>query len=292
MNLKSSYSHKNRKPESGLLYIVGTPIGNLSDISHRALEILKDVSFILCEDTRQTQKLMNRYELTNSLKSFNKINSSKKIPKIINALLSGKSIALVSDAGMPSICDPGEDLIKEVRSLGLNIICIPGPCAASTALVSSGFPSSKFIFEGFPPKKQSEREKLLLEISKNEKTTILYESPYRLKKLLLELKLHCGGEREIQVFRELTKKFEEHVGADINGVINFFEKKEVLGEITVVIKGITKSKKNSVYDKSELKKELLDLVNAGLSLPEASKYLAKKKNISKKEVYNTYEKVN
>ena len=205
MNLKSSYSHKNRKPESGLLYIVGTPIGNLSDISHRALEILKNVSFIFCEDTRQTKKLMNRYEFTNSLISFNQFNSSKKIPKIIKALLSGKSIALVSDAGMPSICDPGEDLIKEVRSLGLNIICIPGPCAASTALVSSGFPSSKFIFEGFPPKKQSEREKLFLEISKNEKTTILYESPHRLKKFLHELKVYCGGKREIQVLKLFFK---------------------------------------------------------------------------------------
>ena len=288
MNFKSSSSHKNREPESGFLYIVGTPIGNLSDISLRALDILKSVSSIFCEDTRQTKKIMNRYEITNNLISFNQFNSSKKIPKIINALLSGKSIALVSDAGMPSICDPGEDLIKEVRSRELNVICIPGPCAASTALVTSGFPSSKFIFEGFPPKKQSERKKLFLEISKNEKTTILYESPYRLKKLLLDLKVHCGGKRKIQVSRELTKKFEEHVGEDIDEVISYFENKEVLGEITVVIKGITKPKNNFIYDKSELKKELFDLVKAGLSLSEASKYLAKKKNLTKKEVYNTY----
>ncbi len=288
MNLKSSSSHKNRKPESGVLYIVGTPIGNLSDISHRALDILQSVSLIFCEDTRQTKKIMNKYEFTNNLLSFNQFNSSKKIPKIINLLLSGKSIALVSDAGMPSICDPGEDLIKEVRSQGLNINCIPGPCAASTALVSSGFPSSKFIFEGFPPKKIKEREKLFLEIRSNEKTTILYESPHRLKKLLLDLKTHCGGGREIQVSRELTKKFEEHIGNDIDEVISFFENKEVLGEITLVIKGITKPKKNFINDKSELRQELLDLINAGLSLSEASKYLAKKKNLSKREVYNIY----
>ncbi len=288
MNLKFSSSHNNRKPESGILYIVGTPIGNLRDISLRALDILKAASLILCEDTRQTKKLLNKYEFTNNLLSFNQFNSSKKIPKIIDALLLGKSIALVSDAGMPSICDPGEDLIEEVKSKGLNVICIPGPCAASTALASSGFPSSKFVFEGFPPKKKIEREKLFLEISNNEKTTILYESPHRLKNLLIELKKHCGGKREVQVFRELTKKFEEHIGNDIDEVINFFENKEVLGEITVLIKGKIKPKKNSINDRSEIRKELLDLVNAGLSLSEASKYLAKKKNLSKRDVYNTY----
>ena len=292
MNIKNLSSHKNPEPESGFLYIVGTPIGNLNDLSLRALNILKNVSLIACEDTRQTKKIMNKFEFTNNLMSFNKHNSAIKIPRIVNDLTSGKSIALASDAGMPSICDPGENLVKHAKSKGIGIICIPGPCAALTAIVSSGLPSSKFIFEGFLPKKKSEREKILLEVSKNDKTTIIYESPHRLMKLLIQLKEYCGGEREIQVFRELTKKFEEHVGANINEVISFFENKEVLGEITVVIKGITKSKKKSLYDRSDLKKELNDLVKAGLSLPEASKYLAKKKNLSKKEVYNTYEKVN
>ncbi len=199
--------------------MVGTPIGNLSDLSSRAINILKNVSLIACEDTRQTKKILNKFAFTNNLISFNKHNSSKKIPRIINDLKLGKSVALVSDAGMPSICDPGEDLVKNLRSNGLNIICIPGPCAALTALVSSGLPSSKFIFEGFLPKKKSQREKILFEVSKNEKTTIIYESPHRLKKLLDELKVYCGGEREIQVFRELTKKFEEHIGNDINDVI-------------------------------------------------------------------------
>ena len=154
MNIKSSSSHKKQEPESGFLYIVGTPIGNLSDISIRALNILKNVSFIACEDTRHTRKLMNKYEITNNLISFNKHNSFNKIPNLINYLKSGESIALVSDAGMPSICDPGEELIKEAKLIGLNIICIPGACAAIAALVSSGLPSSKFIFEGFLPKKK------------------------------------------------------------------------------------------------------------------------------------------
>ena len=135
MYIKTSSSHINEEPVSGFLYIVGTPIGNLNDISLRAINILSKVNLIACEDTRVTKKIMNKYEFTNRVFSFNKVNSFKKIPKIIDDLKSGKSIALVSDAGMPSICDPGEDLIKESKLNGINIICIPG-CAALTALVS------------------------------------------------------------------------------------------------------------------------------------------------------------
>ncbi len=288
MNSKSSSSHKNQEPESGFLYIVGTPIGNLSDLSYRALNILKNVSMIACEDTRQTKKLMNKYKFKNNLISFNQHNSLGKTPKLINYLKEGKSIALVSDAGMPSICDPGEELIKKVRSNGHNTICIPGPCAALTALVSSGLPSSKFTFEGFLPKKKSERKKNLLEISKTNKTTILFESPNRLKNLLNELRECFGGEREIQVSRELTKKFEQQIGSNINEVIEYFEGKEVLGEITLVIKGKEKSIKNSIIDSNELKRDLHDLTKAGLSLSAASKYLAKKNNLTKSNIYNLY----
>ncbi|MDC3167807.1 16S rRNA (cytidine(1402)-2'-O)-methyltransferase [Prochlorococcus sp. AH-716-D22] len=288
MNIKSSFSHKSIEPESGVLYLVGTPIGNLNDISMRALNILKNVSLIACEDTRQTKKILSRFEFSNNLVSFNKINSFNKIPKLINDLNSGKSIALVSDAGMPSISDPGEELVKKAKSIGLNIICIPGPCAAIAALVSSGLPSSKFIFEGFLPKNKSERKQIFLEISRNRKTTIIFESPNRLKKLLSELKEYCGGDREIQVLRELTKKFEQHIGNNINEVQEFFEKEQVLGEITIVIKGINHINKHSEFDEFELKKELNDLVNAGLSLSSASKYLAKKLNLAKSVIYNMH----
>jgi len=289
MNFISLSSHINSEPESGVLYIVGTPIGNLNDISPRALNILENVSLIACEDTRHTKKIMSKFQLKNKLTSFNKNNSSQKIPKIIHTLNLGESIALVSDAGMPSICDPGEDLIREVRSNEIDIICIPGPCAALTALVSSGLPSSKFTFEGFFPKKSSERKKLLSEIKKSEKTTILYESPNRLKKLLNELNEYCGGQREIHICRELTKKFEEHIGNNINQVIDYFEGKEIKGEITIIIKGRDKIKeKSKIYDEYELKQELNDLINAGLSLSKASAYLAKRNNITKNKVYNIY----
>jgi len=278
-------SHRKEEPEEGILYLVGTPIGNLNDISPRAINILANVSLIACEDTRQTRKIMNKFSISNNLVSFNKENFFKKIPKLINDLKAGKSIALVSDAGMPGICDPGEKIVSEAKSKGYDVICIPGACAAITALVSSGMPSSKFIFEGFLPKKKVDREKILFEISKNEKTTVLYESPHRLKKLLKELLDFCGGEREIVVARELTKKFEEHVGNKIDSTIEFFKDKEVIGEITIVIKGINKEK-NEEINKSDLKKDLYELTNAGLSLSAASKYLAKKYGIKKSIIYN------
>jgi len=285
MKIDDLLSHIDQEPESGVLYVVGTPIGNLYDISLRALNILKKVTFIACEDTRQTKKIMSKFEIKNNLISFNMHNSARKIPTIITSLMKGESIALVSDAGMPSICDPGESLVQEVKFNKLDIICIPGPCAAITALVSSGFHSSRFTFEGFLPKKKKEREKILMNLSKNEKSTILYESPHRINDLLIELRNYCGGNREIQLFRELTKKFEENIGNNIDEVIEKINSKEVLGEITLIIKGLNDSRNNE-FDLLFLKRELHELINAGLSLSAASKYLAKKNGLSKNIIYN------
>lgn len=287
MKYKTSLSHRNLEPENGVLYLVGTPIGNLSDISQRALHILANVFLIACEDTRQTKKIMKSFSISNHLESFNKHNNLKKIPKIIDLLNSGKSIALVSDAGTPGICDPGEELVKNTKNAGHDVICIPGPCAAITALVSSGLPCSKFIFEGFLPRKKIEREKTLLEISKNLKTTIIYESPHRLNKLLKELKKYCGGSREIQIARELTKKFEEHIGQNIDEAIEFFEDIDPKGEFTILLSAFKNADNNNI-DPIELKRELQELVGIGLSLTAASKYLAKKNNLSKRFIYNLY----
>ena len=284
MNNNSLLSHRSEEPENGILYMVGTPIGNLNDISQRALNILQKVSLVACEDTRQTKKIMNKFNISNKLISFNKHNSFLKIPQLIKDLKEGKSIAIVSDAGMPGICDPGEDIARSAKSEGLDIICIPGACAAVTALVSSGLPSSSFIFEGFLPKKQSDRNKILYEISKNEKTTIIYESPHRLEKLLKELSIFCGGDREIMVARELTKRFEEHIGHKIDDAIDFFKDKKIIGEITIVLKGIDKSM--SIFNEADLRKDLKELINAGLSLSAASRYLAKKNGLKKSLIYN------
>ena len=287
MDINFLSSHNNPEPENSVLYLVGTPIGNLNDISLRALNILKNVSLIACEDTRQTKKLMQNFQISNHLISFNKHNSFKRIPGIIDRLKAGESVAIVSDAGLPSICDPGEDLVKEVKINGLNVICIPGPCAALTALVSSGLPSSKFTFHGFLPKKKKEREEILQEIRNSDKTSILFESPHRLKKLLIELKEYFGCQREIQIYRELTKKFEENIGSNLEMILDFFEDKEVIGEITLVIKG-ENSLRNLEFDKYKLEKELKELIEAGLSLSAASKYLAKKNNLKKSIIYKMY----
>ncbi len=287
MKSKTSLSHRSIEPENGVLYLVGTPIGNLADISQRALNILEKVFLIACEDTRQTKKIMNTYKISNKLESFNLHNSFNKIPKIIDFLNCGQSIALVSDAGMPGICDPGEELVRKTILAGHEVICIPGPCAAITALVSSGLPSSKFIFEGFLPKKKIEREKILLEISKSEKTTIIYESPHKINRLLKDLKEYCGGSREIRVARELTKKFEEHIGQNIDELINFFINNEPKGELTILVKG-NLNKRNSSIDNLLLREELHELVSLGLTLSSASKYLAKKNNLSKRNIYNLY----
>ena len=287
MDINFLSSHNNPEPENSVLYLVGTPIGNLNDISLRALNILKNVSLIACEDTRQTKKLMQNFQISNHLISFNKHNSFKRIPGIIDRLKAGESVAIVSDAGLPSICDPGEDLVKAVKINGLNAICIPGPCAALTALVSSGLPSSKFTFHGFLPKKKKERERILMEIRNSDKTSILFESPHRLKKLLIELKEYFGCQREIQIYRELTKKFEENIGSNLEMILDFFEDKEVIGEITLVIKG-ENSLRNLEFDKYKLEKELKELIEAGLSLSAASKYLAKKNNLKKSIIYKMY----
>ena len=287
MNINSPSSHRTQEPESGVLYLVGTPIGNLNDISTRALNILKNVSLIACEDTRQTKKIMCRFEISNKMISFNKHNSLNKIPKIISNLKEGQSVAIVSDAGMPSICDPGEDLVQNAKINSIDIVCVPGPCAAITALISSGYSASRFVFEGFLPKKKIDRERILKEISNNEKTTIIFESPHRLNQLLNELKEFCGGDREVNISRELTKKFEEHISNNLDNVITLLKGKEIIGEITVVLQGIERNKIPEINE-SIVKKELHELINAGLSLSSASKYLAKKKNLSKNIIYNLY----
>ena len=285
MNTNLISSQRGKEPEDGVLYLVGTPIGNLSDISPRAINILKNVNFIACEDTRNTRKIMTKYNFKNILESFNKMNIFKKMPKIIDGLKSGKSIAIVSDAGMPSICDPGEEIVLIAKKNNINVICVPGPCAALTALVSSGFNSSKFVFEGFLPRKKNEREKSLYEISQRERTTVLYESPHRLKTLLEELEEHCGGKREISISRELTKLFEENLTNNLSQFNEMFKDQKLKGEFTIVIKGHS-GEINKDFDHKNLKEDLDDLMKAGLSLSRAAKYLSKKYNLSKNIIYN------
>ena len=283
MKTNNSLSHRNQEPERSVLYIVGTPIGNLNDVSKRALNILKNVSMIACEDTRKTSSLLNYYEITNKLISFHEYSSLRKANFLISKLKEGSSVALVSDAGMPLISDPGFMLVKEAKKNNIDVICIPGPCAALAALISSGLDSSRFLFYGFLPREGKERVLLIKNINKSIVTSIVYESPKRIIKLLLELKNECGGLREIVVVKELTKKYEKHFGGNINDALMNIKKSEPKGEFTLVVSGNNKEDDaNSEYD---LKKDLINLISAGLSHKAASNYLAQKSGKSKNLIY-------
>ncbi|MHB1686256.1 MAG: 16S rRNA (cytidine(1402)-2'-O)-methyltransferase [Ignavibacteriaceae bacterium] len=215
------------------LYIVSTPIGNLKDITLRALETLKEVNFVACEDTRVTGILLNHYEIKKEMLSLNAVNENSKIDFILDRIFSGESCALVSDAGTPGISDPGKRLISSAIGKGIDVIPIPGASAVITALTISGLPTDSFVFEGFIPQKKG-RQKKLSEISQDERTIVVYESVYRIEKLLNELNKFMP-DREISVCRELTKKFEEVWKGKPSEILNSLKEKTIKGEFVVVI---------------------------------------------------------
>lgn len=217
-----------------MLYIVSTPIGNLKDITLRALEILQSVDYIACEDTRQTIKLLNHYNIKKPLVSYHSYNLKRKGKEIINDLSCGKSIALVSDSGTPGISDPGSVLISEAIKAGVNICPIPGPSAALAALSVSGFASDNFYFAGFLSSKSLRRKNQLVRLKQVNTTLIIYESPHRLLKTLKDIFDVCGDIR-VCVVRELTKKFEEIRREDLSSAINHFTKTRPLGEFVIII---------------------------------------------------------
>ncbi len=219
-----------------MLYIVATPIGNLGDITLRALETLKKVDYILCEDTRNTGLMLANLGINNQAKlmSFYDEVEEQKIPEIIRLLEMGKEIALVTDAGTPIVSDPGYRLIKKCRQLLLEVTSIPGPSAVVNALVLSGLPAGRFCFLGFLPKKSGEKKKILENYKNIDGAKIIYESPFRLKKLLEEINEVCGEKTQIVVCREMTKKFEEIISGNVNEVISKLALKEIKGEITLL----------------------------------------------------------
>ena len=220
----------------GVLYVVPTPIGNLEDISFRAIRILKEVHLILAEDTRQTGKLLKHYDISNPLRAFHQHNEHKKLEEYISLILSSGAVALVSDAGTPGISDPGFLLIRECIKQGIEVISIPGATAAITALVGSGMPCDRFVFEGFLPQKKGRQSKIK-QLSEEERTIVLYESPHRLLKLMEEIKAYISSERKVVVARELTKVYEEYVRGTPDEIILHFQDKAVKGEIVVIIEG-------------------------------------------------------
>ncbi len=229
------------------LYLVPTPIGNLGDITLRALEVLKSVDAILAEDTRTTGILLKHYQISKPLQSFHIFNEHKTVNQIIGRLLKGETLALVSDAGTPGISDPGFLLVREALKNGITVDALPGATALIPALVKSGFPTDRFVFEGFLPHKKG-RQTLLKKLAEEDRTIVLYESPHRLIKTLEQVKEFFGSTRPVSVSRELTKKFEETVTGSVQEALNHFTAKEVKGEIVIVISGKTKEKQSDEDD--------------------------------------------
>lgn len=222
--------------QKGKLYIVPTPIGNLEDITLRALRVLKEADAILCEDTRTSGVLLKHYEINKPLYSFHAFNEHKQLSFYIDKLKNGQVLAQISDAGTPGISDPGFLIVRECIKENIMVECLPGPTAFVPALVKSGLPMQAFVFEGFLPVKKG-RQTALKKLAQESRTIILYESPHKLLKTLTELALYCGADRSISVSRELTKKFEETFNGNISEAIEYFSQKEPKGEFVLVISG-------------------------------------------------------
>ena len=270
---------------SGKLYICPTPIGNLEDITYRTLRVLNEVDLIAAEDTRHSMKLLNHFEISKPLTSYFEHNKDTKGIYLINKLLEGENIALISDAGMPGISDPGEDLIRLAIENNIEVDVLPGASAFVIALVGSGLNTYKFAFEGFLDRDKKLRRSRLDEVKEEERTMIFYESPHRLKDTLKDM-LKILGNRKISVNRELTKKYQEVIREDIETVINIFNEKEAKGEFVLIVDGF-KGEKTLVNDYSNLnEREYVEaLLEDGMSKKDAIKVVCKERKLKKDFVY-------
>ena len=278
MTIKLQSQIKN--DESGL-YLVSTPIGNLKDITFRAIEILKKSDFILCEDTRVSKNLLNKYEIKSKLISNHKFNEKKNTEKIIDHLKSGKTISLISDAGTPSISDPGSILVNECVKQDIRIFSIPGPSAVASAVSISGF-SEKFFFYGFFPEKKQTLENELQKLSELNSSLVFFVSPRKINKIIPVLKKNFNG-RKIVFCKEITKFYEEYIRKDIDDLKLFI--KEPKGEFTVIISEKIIDK-NTSQELSESDKGIIRMLINKISLKEITSIVSQDKNISKKKIYN------
>lgn len=268
----------------GKLYICPTPIGNLEDITYRTIRILKEVDLIACEDTRRTGRLLKHFEIDNDMISYHEHNEKMRTEEIIDKLKMNQDIALVSDAGMPGLSDPGEILIKAVVNEGIEVIPLPGPSAAVPGLVASGFATDRFVFEGFLPRKGQERKDRLASIKLDDRTTIIYESPYRTKDTITDL-AEIMADREIALIREISKMHEEKIYGSAVDIKEKIASREIKGEIVIVISGNESlSEEEKVTDLSILE-HLELLIENGYTKKKAIKEVAKIRELPKSQVY-------
>ncbi|MEH1932607.1 MAG: 16S rRNA (cytidine(1402)-2'-O)-methyltransferase [Nostoc sp.] len=270
-------------PKPGTLYVVGTPIGNLEDITFRAVRILQTVDIIAAEDTRHTGKLLQHFQVKTPQLSYHEHNRTSRIPELLEHLVNDKAIALVSDAGMPGISDPGYELVKACIEAGIPVVPIPGANAAITALSASGLPTDRFVFEGFLPAKTQQRQEHLESLQTESRTLIFYESPHRLRDTLQDLAKVWGSDRQIVLGRELTKLYEEFWRGTIAEAIAHYNQREPQGEYTLVVAGIPVNQPQLTQE--ELKAELKQLISQGISRSQASRELAKVTFLPRRQLY-------
>lgn len=277
---------------AGILYLCATPIGNLEDMTFRAVRILKEVDLIAAEDTRNSLKLKNHFDIQTPMTSYHEYNKYDKGRVLVEKLLAGDDIAVITDAGTPGISDPGEELVKMCHEAGIRVTSVPGATACVTALTMSGLPTRRFAFEAFLPSDKKEREAVLKELEKETRTIVLYEAPHRLKKTLKLLLEHLG-DRRVTVCRELTKKHETVFLTTLAEALQYYEKEEPKGECVLVLEG--RSRKEMEQEAQEkwteisLEEHMEIYLSQGLNKKEAMKSVAKDRGISKRDVYQALE---
>ena len=269
---------------SGTLYLVPTPIGNLGDISQRCIDTLAEADFVACEDTRVSLKLLNHLKLKKPLVSYHEHNKLESGPKILVRLQGGESCALVTDAGCPAISDPGEDLVRLCAENGVPVCAIPGPCAAITALSVSALPTGRFVFEGFLPTDKKERKKRLAALLTEERTSILYEAPHRLKETLAALLEALGPERKISLCRELTKLHEEIIRLTLGEAVRYFSENEPRGEFVLVLEGAAPISEEATLEEAVSLVERL--IAGGMTKKDAVKQASKDTGFPKNALYD------
>ena len=273
---------------SGKLFLCATPIGNLEDITLRVLRTLKEVDLIAAEDTRNSIKLLNHFEIKTPMTSYHEFNKIEKGKVLVEKLLSGTNIALITDAGTPGISDPGEELVKMCLEAGVEVSSLPGPAACVTALTMSGLPTRRFAFEAFLPADKKERKEILCELAGETRTIVLYEAPHRLVRTLAEL-LEALGDRRMTLCRELTKKHETAFASTIQGILDFYKEEQPLGECVLVIEGKSRreirEEEQASWEDVSVEEHVAMYEKQGYSRKDAMKLAAKDRGMTKRDIY-------
>ena len=273
---------------AGQLYLCATPIGNLEDMTFRAVRILKEVDLIAAEDTRNSIKLLNHFEIKTKMTSYHEFNKVEKARYLVDKMLEGLNVAVITDAGTPGISDPGEELVRQCSEAGITVTSVPGACAAVNALIISGRPTRRFAFEAFLPADKKERKEILETLEQETRTVILYEAPHRLLKTLNELH-EVLGNRKISLCKELTKRYENVFNTTIEDAVSYYEENEPRGEFVLVIEGKTfaeiKKESQEEYLSITILEHMEKYLSQGMDKKQAMKQVAKDRGISKRDVY-------